>query len=519
MDAFPVNLGTWLLAASPIIVVLALMLGLRWGGSKAGPAGWITVFLVSLWFFGATPEVLAYAQLKAVLLSLNVLYIIWMALVLYNVVNEAGAITVIGQGIARLTNDRVMQLLILAWAFSSFLQGVSGFGVPTAVVAPLLIGMGFAPIVAVVAVSMGHAWAVTFGSVASSFQALISVTGLEGLDLAPWPAIFLGLTAFGGGIAAVHPFEGWRGVRRGAAAILLMGSTMAVTQYLLATNGLWNLAASVAGLVGLIIGAGLARFYQDGENNANDSSRMGVGLALSAYLILIVAISAAELWPWLRRTLRAVRLQVWFPELVTNYDWATPAGLGKAIPIFGHPGALLLYTSLVAFAIYRAAGHYAPGAVKRILSHTWRSAVPSSIGIASMVGMAVMMDHAGMTYLLAQGLSQAVGPAFPLISPVIGALGAFITGSNTNSNVIFAPLQLRTAELIGISVWIILGAQTTGGAVGSMLAPAKVIVGCTTTGLVGQEGAVMRRLLVYGGAILAAVSLAAWVAIRLLGLQ
>jgi len=518
MQTLSANLATWLLALSPIVVVLVLMLGLRWGGSKAGPVGWLVAFFVSTFFFGAAPELLAYAQLKAVLLTTHVLYIIWMALVLYNVVNEAGAIAVIGQGIARLTGDRVMQLLILAWAFSAFLQGVAGFGVPIAVVAPLLIGMGFNPVVAVAAVAIGHSWSVTFGDIASSFQALIAVTGLEGRDLAPWSAIMLGLATFGCGLGAAHTFGGWRAVRRGAVAILLMGGTMAGTQYLLATHGLWNLAGFVAGLAGLLVGAGLARFYQKGEQ-AKSLAKMGLGLALSAYLVLIVIVSAAELWPWLHDTLRAVKVEVMFPELVTSYGWTTPAGAGKAIPVFGHAGALLLYSSVIAYAIYRLTGHYTPGALGRILTKTVRSAIPSSVGIASMVGMAVMMDHAGMTYRLAQGLSVAMGAAFPLVSSLIGTLGAFMTGSNTNSNVIFAPLQQRTAELIGISVWIILGAQTTGGALGSMLAPAKVIVGCSTAGLAGQEGQVMRKTMGYGLTIAIVVGIVAWVAIYWLGFQ
>jgi lactate permease len=157
--------------------------------------------------------------------------------------------------------------------------------------------------------------------------------------------------------------------------------------------------------------------------------------------------------------------------------------------------------------------------VRRIVTKTVRSAIPSSIGIASMVGMAVMMDHAGMTYCLARGVSTAMGAAFPLVSPLIGTLGAFMTGSNTNSNVIFAPLQRQTAELIGISVWVILGAQTTGGALGSMLAPAKVIVGCSTAGLAGQEGQVMRKTVGYGLAIAITVGVIAWLAIYALGLQ
>jgi len=115
-----------------------------------------------------------------------------------------------------------------------------------------------------------------------------------------------------------------------------------------------------------------------------------------------------------------------------------------------------------------------------------------------------------MTYLLAEGLSRSVGRAFPLMAPFIGLLGAFMTGSNTNSNVVFAPLQMETARLLGVNVLVILGAQTTGGALGSMVAPAKIIVGCSTAGLAGREGEVLKRTLLYGVVITLLVGIVAW---------
>ena len=111
----------WVLAFSPVLAVLILMLGFRWGGSKAGAAGWLVALVVAVVFFGAGPRLLAFAQVKGILLTLDVLYIIWMALILFNVVREAGAIEVIAGGIVKLTGDRVLQLLILSWVFSAFL--------------------------------------------------------------------------------------------------------------------------------------------------------------------------------------------------------------------------------------------------------------------------------------------------------------------------------------------------------------------------------------------------------------
>ena len=116
---------------------------------------------------------------------------------------------------------------------------------------------------------------------------------------------------------------------------------------------------------------------------------------------------------------------------------------------------------------------------------------------------------------LADGLGRASGPLYPVVAPFIGLLGAFMTGSNTNSNVVFAPLQQQAAQLLHISVPVILGAQTTGGSLGSMLAPAKLIVGCSTAGLAGQEGRVLKRTLLPGLIITAMVGLLAWLAISL----
>jgi lactate permease len=127
-----------------------------------------------------------------------------------------------------------------------------------------------------------------------------------------------------------------------------------------------------------------------------------------------------------------------------------------------------------------------------------------------MVGMAVTMQHAGMTHLLADGIARLAGPAFPLAAPFIGALGAFMTGSNTNSNVIFGDLQQSVAALVGVSPLIILAGQTAGGAIGSAFAPAKIIVGCST--VEAEEGPALQAVMRYGLAIVAVLALATGVA-------
>ncbi|WP_322793452.1 L-lactate permease [Bellilinea sp.] len=519
------NLLTWTLALLPVLVVLILMLGFKWGGSRAGAAGWIAAVLIAWLFFAAGPRLIAYTQAKAVLLSLDVLYIIWTALLLYHTADEAGAVRMIGISLPRLTADRTMQGLLIGWLFASFLQGMGGFGVPVAVAAPLLVGLGFNPVQAVVMACIGHGWAVNYGSLATSFQTLMAVTGLPGELLAPDSAWLLGLSAYVCGAIVALVAGGWRGLLRSLPAVLVLGSVMAFSQYALAVNRLWNLGATGSAMLGLLVGVGVCRLplYRGNPQtapaanfshlNGGDGKPRSLKLSLSAYAILVVLTFAINLIPPLNAFLDQIQLNLTFPELRTGFGWVTPAGPGRSISLFGHTGSILLYASLISYFIYRRAGYYRPAAAARIGEKTVKGAVNSSLGILAMVGMAVVMSHAGMTNLLALGMSRSFGAAaYPLIAPFIGALGAFITGSNNNSNVLFAVLQMRTAELLRLSVPLILGAQTAGGSLGSIMAPAKVIVGCSTVGLSDREGEVMAAVIRYGLIPIGIVALAAWLA-------
>ncbi len=501
---------SFLLAFLPIAVILALMVGYRWGAARAGAAGYLTALAVAALFFGAGPRLLAYAHVKALLLTVDVLLIIWAAFLLFRVADEAGAIRAIGAALPHLTADRGMQALLIGWVFASFLQGVGGFGVPVAVIAPILVGLGFSPLAAVVIPSVGHSWAVTFGSLGSSFNALMAATNLPQETLAPDAARFLGVAGVAVGLMVLHAAEGWRAVRRLALPAALLGAVMAAGQYLAATAGLWNVGAFLGSLVGLVVAIPLARRYRGelGDNGQLDARR--VLIALSAYAVLVAVTLGVQLLPGARAALgNAVVLRVDFPEVATAQGFVTPAGPGRVIRLLRHAGTILGVSSLLAYLIYRRAGWYQPGAGRRILVGTVTRVMSSSVGIAAMVAMAVVMQHAGMTDALARGLAEGVGGAYPAIAPWIGALGAFMTGSNTNSNVVFAALQMRTAELLGYSAALILAAQTSGGALGSVIAPTKIVVGASTGGMAGREGEVMRKMLVYTGSLVALMSLLA----------
>lgn len=504
----------FILAFIPILLILFLMVGLRWGAARAGGAGYLSALAIAVLSFGAGPQLLAFAHAKALLLSLDVLMIIWAAFLLYRVADEAGAIRTIGKSLPRLTPDRGMQALIIGWVFASFLQGVGGFGVPVAVIAPILVGLGFSPLAAVIIPSIGHGWAVTFGSLGSSFQALMAATGLPGEALAPLSALFLSISGLFVGFLVAHAVGEWSAVRRLLAPVVILGVAMGAVQYLAAVSGLWNIAAFSAGVVGLVIAFPLAARFRGERADVDDFSLRALGIALSGYAVLIVIILGVQFIIPLRSFLSQVVIALQFPEMSTANGFVTPAGPGRNIPVFRHAGALLAYASIIAYFIYQREGLYQPGAVGRILSGTVRRVMSSSVSIASMVAMAVIMENVGMTDTLARGLAQGISVAFPLVAPWIGALGAFMTGSNTNSNVVFGALQMRTAEMLGYRVALILAGQTAGAALASVMAPTKIVVGASTAGMAGREGEVMRKLVVYTGILVLLVSvmtvLGAW---------
>jgi len=506
----------FILALSPILVILILMVGFRWKASRAGGLGYLAALLISWIWFGKNLETLAYAHAKAVFLIMDVLLIIWTAFLLYRVVAEAGGIEVLSTTLPHLTGDKGMQALLIGWIFASFLQGVGGFGVPTAVIAPILVGLGFSPLNAVVIPSLGHTWAVTFGSLGASFNAMMAATSLGWEVLAPSAGIFLGITGLLVGIAVAWVVGGWKTLRRLWLPILVIALAMSTAQYLTANLGLWNIGGLMGGTAGLVIGIPIAWFFQRTNISSGKINWRDLLISLAGYGVLVLLTLVIQLVPPVKAFLSQVKLGFTFPETITSNGHIVPAGPGRQLYIFRHAGMILLISSLAAYLIFNRAGWYRDGALSRIIRSTGSRVIGSSVGITSIVMMAVIMQHAGMTDTLAQGFSNTIGWFYPAVAPWLGALGAVMTGSNANSNLVFSALQLRTAEILGLPAAIILAAQTTGGALGSVAAPTKIIVGATTAGMEGKEGDILRKLLPAICILLLMVSLITALAVYLL---
>ncbi len=516
-----ISLADTLLSAAPPLLVLLLLVVRGWSGARAGMAGWLLALVLAVAHFGAGGALLFYAHARALALTIDVVYIIWAALLLYLLVLEAGALSRIAAWFGSLTDDAGLRVLLLGWVFASFLQGVGGFGVPIAVVAPLLVGLGLPPLTAVVIPSIGHSWAVTFGSLGSSFIALLGVTGAEALAVGPPTAILLGGAAFGCGALVAHAYGGWPALRRALPAVLVIGAVMALTQYTLVRLDFWRLGATGAGLAGTATALAWTRWRRPKAlgpppTTVQPPAAPSLALAIVGYAALVLLAFLVKGIPPLAEALGSWRLSVAIPAVTTARGWETAATASLGIAPLTHTGSVLLASALLAAALYRRAGLVAAGSGRRLLNGTFQRGRRSALGILTMMMMALVMANAGMTRALAEGLSRAV-PAelYGFIATTIGAIGAFMTGSNTNSNAVFGALQRDAALLLGLSVPWVLALQTASGALSSMLAPAKILVGMSTVGLrpgdtAGAEGQALRHLLKYGGALLVGITVLAY---------
>jgi len=499
------TLGSWLLSFLPILTVIILMLLFKWGALRASAMSWLVAVAVSLIAFGGSWLILAWSQVKALVLAANLLAIVWGALLLYSLASEAGTLRAIGLSIPRLSSDRSIQLLLIAWLLTSFLQGMGGFGVAVAVCAPILVGMGYDPILSIVMTTIGHAWAVSFGGMASAFESLIAVTHVSGMLIAPYSAILFAISFVPTGVIITLLGSGWKGVRHAFPAILAVSFTTGASLYLLNTNGFWSLSTIGPSLVGIATLVLLTRLpgYQGTKiailNGNQEMNTWNVLVRLTPYILLVAIGFAVALIKPLNTLLNRVSISFPYPEITSGLGFVTPAESSPVIHPLSHPGMVLLVSVLLSYIVLRHEGMLNKNSPRRILSLTMHNLVDASLGMIVMAGVSTTMTHVGMTSTLARGIAETVSKViYPALVPFVGVIGAFLTGTNNNSNILFGALQAEAASLLKLNVPLILAAQQAGGSMGSVMSPTKLIVGCITVGLGGQEGKVLRKLIGYG---------------------
>jgi lactate permease len=471
------------------------MLVFRWSSSLAGLAGWCCEMLVALLAFGLNWQVFWVSQAKGLLLTFNVLLVLWPAIFLYNIVDQIGGIRAIAQALEGMVHEKGWLLILQAWMLSAIIESVAGFGLPIAMIAPLLMALGVSPVLAVATASVGHTWASSTGGMALSLRTLAGITHYSTEALYPDSAILLGLSLILTGLAVAFLL----GEKRQWWRVLIVGIVAAATHYLLGIWGLISISALLAAVVGFAVGAWLTPGQGLTPNSRSPHTgrprNPALWAGLIAYGILVAIMLVVSMLPSLNQVLSTITWTLQFPLVTSARGVVTPAESGYLFHIFTHPGTLILIALACTLLIFR----FIPGIprlnLKSSLVSTVHSGLPASLGTLFMIGLAIAMEHTGMTLALADGLGAVVGSIYPLFAPLIGVVGSVATGSNLNSNVLFGILQKEVAVLVGASPIVILAAQTTGASLGSMIAPAKLAVGTSTSEVKGHEGEVLRYTL------------------------
>lgn len=515
--SIPVTLFTWVMAVIPIVLLLVLMVKFQWGAAQAAPMGVFASLIVALFVYKADVLLVAMESAKGIWSALTVLLVVWPAILLFEVASEARAFRVFRAGMQRFTPNELLQLLILGWIFVSFLQGITGFGVPVAVGAPLLVGIGVTPLWAVIIPLLGHSWANTFGTLAVAWDALVGQTGLAGnlpllLRTALWAGIFIWIWNIILGVAICWFYGKLPAVKKGLPAVLIMSLIQGGGQ-LLITQVNQTLAAFVPCCIALAVALLLGKtgLYNKpwsieksrlmnrstaAEDEADYPRDMSMHQAFSPYYILTAITLFVLLIPPVKHFLGQFKVGLSFPEMSTAYGY-TNAAVAQFSPFapLTHASVFLLLASLLGFLYFKRHKWIAPDGGRKILMRSVDKTVPSAIAVVGFIIMSRIMGGTGQTVVLAQGIAGVFGPGYAFLAAVVGMLGSFMTSSNMASNILFGEFQMTTANILHINTAAILGAQTAGGAIGNTICPGNIILGTTTAGILGMEGMVLKKIL------------------------
>jgi len=479
-----------LAALLPIVLIVVLMVGARRSAAVAGLAGLAAALPVALLVFGwRGPEAaggiagaLAGVAAEAGFTALTILWIVFPALWIHEFQLASGGTGTLRRGLARLSADPRIAVILVAWFFGLFSEGAAGFGTPVALAAPILVALGVAPARAVALALVGHATGVSFGAVGTPVLPQLAAT-----DLAP--------AAVAGATATLNAAVSWvlalslhrtataEGGTAGPQWALLAAALFAVPFLAVA----WTVGPELPTLAGALVGGGAYAWAvrrREGRSagpSAQGASPRDLLAAALPYLMLLALILATRLIPPAKEALQGATLS-W--SLFGEFR-------GSVAPLY-HPGTMLFLGLVIGgllrgteTAVFRASAARAAARMPTVL-----------LALAAMLGLARLMVHSGMIEALARGAAAALGPAWPLLAPTAGVLGSFVTGSATASNILLTDFQAATADALGLPLVAMMAAQGFGAAVGNIVCPHNIVAGAATVGLAGREtGEVLRRTL------------------------
>ena len=441
-------------------------------------------------------------------------WVVFSAILLYNITVQTGKFEIVKNSIGGLTSDRRLQALLIAFAFGAFIEGAAGFGTPVAVAAAMLTGLGFSPFFAGGICLLANTAPVAFGSIGIPVITLQKVTGLSMARLSAGVGRICAPVSLIVPAYLIMVMGGWPALRGVLPAAIVCGVTFAGTQFLVSNfigPELTDILSSMAALGGLVL---LLKFWQpsdnfklEGDTPAKQFKKVSTGETIMAWMPFILLVICVLTWGFMKPTLNKQSIVFEWPGL-HNLIHKMPPVTAKEIPYdakysfdwLSAAGTACLISAILSALVLRMS----VGDFLKVLGATCKQLVKAEFTIATVLGLAFLMNYSGSTATM--GLAFAgTGAAFPFFSSMLGWLGVFLTGSDTSANALFGNLQVVTAQHLGMNPTLMASANSAGGVMGKMISLQSVAVASAATSMGGGEESKLFRFTLKHSVFLAAV--------------
>ena len=522
----------WLSSAIALIPIIFFFLALavfRLKGSVAGTITVVLALLVALFLYQMPVTLALSSAIYGFFYGLwPIAWIIIGAVFLYKVTVKTGQFDIIRSSILSLTEDQRLQMLLVGFAFGTFLEGAAGFGAPVAITAALLVGLGFKPLYAAGLCLIVNTAPVAFGAMGIPIIVAGQVSGVETHAISQMvgrqlpfivPIVLVWIMAI---------MDGWRGVRETFPAIVVGGGSFAIAQFLTSNYigpELPDITAAIASLVSLTL---LFKVWQPKhifrfENQVDGKNQMGDNTSVSAPLPTTHYSPAQIIKAWMPFVILTAIVSLWsikpFKDLFVKGKNGQPDGalvdmvmsinvpylhnaVQKLPPVvtkitdyaaiykfdwFSATGTAIMLAAIISIVMLKMR----PKQALSTFGETINELRTPIYSIGMVLAFAFIANYSGLSATLALALAHT-GKAFTFFSPFLGWLGVFLTGSDTSANALFAALQATTARQIGVPEVLLVAANTSGGVTGKMISPQSIAIACAATGLVGKESDLFR---------------------------
>ncbi|MEA2364664.1 MAG: lactate permease [Thermoleophilaceae bacterium] len=518
---------TAIFAVLPVVTLFVLLGGLKMKAQWAALISLGMAMAVALIVYGMpVGQTVLSASEGAVFGFFPIMWIVIMALWVYNMTVETGHFAVLRRSFGAISEDQRVQAVIVAFCFGALMEALAGFGTPVAISSVMLIGLGFRPIKAASIALVANTAPVAFGAIAIPIVTLSEITGLDKGDLGSMVGRQTPFLALIVPLILIAMVDGTRGIRQAWPVAVVGGLAFAIGQFACSNFISVEVTDIVAALFATACIVGLLRVWTPGEPLiAEESAAAGrqrpaaagasmhdpameqeiarrdgtrrdragdILRAYAPYLIIIAVLSIAQI--------PAVKEALAKSPWTTTFDWPgldvrTPDGEALSTQTFNvnwlpAAGTLLLISGLITMAVLRVS----PARAVRVLAATVNQLKWAIVTVMSVLALAYVMNQSGQTITLGLWAAGA-GSFFAFLSPLIGWLGVSVTGSDTSSNALFGALQVTAAKDAGISQTLLAAANSSGGVLGKMISPQNLAIGAAAVGMAGQEGDLFRKVL------------------------